>query len=75
MRTTLNVRDGLFEELLELTGARTKTEAVRIAIEGYVRQRKLERLVALRGRLEFDESWRELRELENREHEDDYGKG
>ena len=75
MRTTLNVRDELFDELLELTGAGTKTEAVRIALEEYLRRRKLELLAALRGKLEFDERWRATRELENREHDDDFGAG
>ena len=75
MRTTLNVRDGLFDELLELTGARTKTAAVRIALESYIRQRKREQLLAQRGKLDFDDSWCEMRALELREHDDDFGKG
>lgn len=61
MRTTLNVDDDVFRELMALTRAKTKTEAVRVALTDYVRFKRKEGLLALRGRLEIAEDWRELR--------------
>jgi Arc/MetJ family transcription regulator len=73
MRTTITVDDELFAELMELSGAETKTEAVRGAIEEYVRQRRKRRLIALRGDVDVDDNIDELRELERREGPDDDG--
>lgn len=64
MRTTLQVDDHLFEELMLHTGARTKTEAVRLALAEYIRQRKKEELLALFGNLEFDDDVNEFRALD-----------
>jgi len=61
MRTTLNVDDDVFRELMALTRAKTKTEAVRVALTDYVRFKRKESLLALRGRLEITDDWRELR--------------
>lgn len=64
MRTTLNVDDDLFDELLELTEARTKTEAVRLALREFIRFKRLEALLGMRGTVEFDGDWRALRALD-----------
>ena len=61
MRTTLNVDDSLFPDLMHLTRARTKTEAVRLALREFVRQKRKEQLLALRGKLDLVDNWRELR--------------
>jgi Arc/MetJ family transcription regulator len=67
MRTTLNVDDSLFEDLLELTEARTKTEAVRVALREYVRMKRLEALLDMRGTVAFDADWQDLRALDTLE--------
>jgi len=64
MRTTLNIEDHLFGDLMELTGARTKTEAVRQAIQEFVRERRKQQLLDLEGKLEIEENWAELRRLD-----------
>ncbi len=64
MRTTLNIEDHLFGDLLELTGAKTKTEAVREALREFIRQRRKQQLLALQGKLEIEDNWAELRELD-----------
>ena len=64
MRTTLNVDDDVFRELMAITRAKTKTEAVRVALTEYVRLKRKANLLALRGRLEIAEDWRELRARE-----------
>ena len=53
VRTTLNVEDTLFDELLQYTGAKTKTEAVHLGITEYIRREKIERLRALRGKVDI----------------------
>ena len=64
MRTTLNIEDGLFADLMRLTQAPTKTQAVRDALKEYIRLRRKEELLALRGRLEIEDNWHQLRESE-----------
>jgi len=70
MRTTLNVDDQLFDELMRVTQAKTKTEAVRVALNEYLRLKRKQQLLALRGRLDIADNWRMLRELETEENEE-----
>jgi Arc/MetJ family transcription regulator len=67
MRTTLNIEDDLFADLMRLTHATTKTQAVRDALKEYIRLRRKEELLALRGRFEIEDNWRQLRESELKE--------
>jgi len=67
MRATLNLKDSLVQELVKLTGARTKTAAIHLAMEEAIRARKLEKLRALAGKIEIDPVWREHREKERRQ--------
>lgn len=53
MRTTITIPDSLFDELMSFTEAASRTEAVQVAVETYVRRAKLERLRALRGKLDI----------------------
>ncbi len=64
MRTTLNLDEGLINELMAVTEAKTKVEAVHVAISEFVRRRKLEDLKALSGKVHIADNWRELEELE-----------
>lgn len=64
MRTTINVPDSVLAELMRLTGTRTRTEAVTRALSEWARRRKLDRLLALRGKLTFDGDLEALRALE-----------
>lgn len=61
MRTTLNIDDYLFQDLLSLTAAKTKTEAVRTALTEYLRMKRKEKLLAMRGRLNINPDWQSLR--------------
>jgi Arc/MetJ family transcription regulator len=70
MRTTLNIDDQVFTNLMQLTNARTRTEAVRIALSDYVRLKRKEQLIALRGKLEIEDNWQALRSLEIQESEE-----
>jgi len=64
MRTTMRLDDGLIRELLKVTGARTKTAAIHLAISEFLRRKKIEGLLALEGQIQLDLDWRELEELE-----------
>ena len=72
MRTTLNIDDEVMKFVMEETKASTKTEAVRKALDDYVRRRKIERLIALKGKVRFDVDWKTLRKGWNRKFEVDW---
>jgi len=70
MRATLNLPDNLVQDLVKETGAKTKTRAITIAIEDYLRKKNLEKLLSLQGALDLEENWREMETLELKEVED-----
>ena len=49
---------------MRLTNATTKTQAVRDALKERIRLRRKEELLALQGRLDIEDNWRQLRESE-----------
>lgn len=61
MRTTLNIDDELLRFVVKETGAPTKTRAVRQALDEWARRRKIEKLIALGGKIRFDVDWKTLR--------------
>ena len=67
MRTTINIRDDLFEDLEKMTGEKSKTAAVNHALEDWLRLKKIQELRSMRGKLSMAEDWRELRNLEKEE--------
>ena len=67
MRTTLELEDELFKEILEITGAKNKTRAVNQALREYIRLKRKDRLISLEGKLKIEENWERLREIENAE--------
>ena len=52
------------EEAVRLSGESTKAGAVEVALQEYVRLRRKQLLLDLRGRLRLEENWRGLREAE-----------
>lgn len=71
MRTTLNIDDHLFQDLLIVTRAKTKTEAVRTALTEYLRMKRKEKVLAMRGKMDIRDDWQELRQREIAEYEGD----
>ena len=63
MRTTINVKDSIFGKIMDITGARTKTEAVNRALTEYIRLKRKQELIGLAGKIHIEENWREIREL------------
>lgn len=52
MRTTIRIPDDLFDDLMAITKSDSRTAAIQTAIEQYVRHSKLQRLHALRGKVD-----------------------
>ena len=53
MRTTLTINEELLEEAKTLSGAKTKKEAIEIALEEFVIREKSKKLVELEGKVEL----------------------
>ena len=64
MRTTLNIKDDVIKQVLKLTGAKNKSHAVNEVLEAYVREKQMQKLLDLRGRLHLEDNWARLREME-----------
>ena len=64
MRTTLNIKDDIIKEVIQITGAKNKSQAVNQALEAYVRDKRVKKLLALRGKLHLENNVNKLRELE-----------
>jgi Arc/MetJ family transcription regulator len=54
VRTTIDIDETLMHAALELTGARTKSEVVQIALQELVRSRKQKLLADLAGKIRFN---------------------
>jgi hypothetical protein len=72
MRATLNIPDDLVSEVQKATGEKSKTKAITIAMQEFVRQKRIKELVALRGKIRIDYDWekeeaRELKAQKDRE--------
>ncbi len=55
MRTTITLDEKLVSELVKITGAKTKTEAVTSAVREQIRMIKLKKLSDLLGTVDIDE--------------------
>jgi len=72
MRATLNISDDLIKRVQKLSGEKSKTRAITMAMEEYVRQKRTRELLALKGSVEMAFDWeaeeeRELRSQKKRE--------
>jgi metal-responsive CopG/Arc/MetJ family transcriptional regulator len=75
MRATLNIPDELIDEVQRLSGQKSKTGAIVAVMEEYVRRRKMEDLLALRGKISIEYDWEkeEVAELKAAEEREQYG--
>ena len=71
MKTTLNIPDKRMKALLKATKAKTKTEAINTAIEDYIYQENVKKVMALAGTGGFmtREELSEMRDMELNEAE------
>lgn len=68
MRTTINLKSEIIQEVMHLTGAKNKSQAINEALETYVQEKRMQKLLELRGKLNLEENWKALREMELDEH-------
>ena len=64
MRATLNIPDRLIDDLIRETKVKSKTQAITMAIEEFLQKKRLEKLLALEGKLDLEDNWREMETLE-----------
>jgi metal-responsive CopG/Arc/MetJ family transcriptional regulator len=72
MRATLNIPDDLIREVQAISGEKSKTRAIITVMESYVKQKKLEELLALKGKIKIKYDWEkaeadEMKAAEERE--------
>lgn len=70
MRATLNIPDDLVSEVQKVTGEKSKTKAITIAMQEFVRQKKIKKLLAMRGKIRIDYDWEKEEELEMKAQEE-----
>jgi hypothetical protein len=64
MRTTLTIDDVQVEDLMQATGQTSVVAAIRQALDDYLQQARKKKVLALRGQVQIDDNWRDLRALE-----------
>lgn len=69
MRTTLDLNEKLIRELMDVTSAKTKTDAIHQAAAELIRRKKLNQLKSLSGVIHLDLDLNKLEQAEIR-HQD-----
>lgn len=64
MRATLNIPDDLLTEVQKISGQKSKTKAITIAMQEFVKQKKIHELIALKGKIQIDYDWEKEEKLE-----------
>jgi len=64
MRATLNIPDNLIAEVQKLSGEKSKTKAIIVAMEEFIREKKIRDLLALKGKVRIEYDWEKEEELE-----------
>lgn len=64
MRSTVTIEKGILDKLVYETKARSKASAVNEAIRVFMKLKKIERIKSMKGKLEFDLTAKEIRDLE-----------
>jgi predicted CopG family antitoxin len=64
MRSTVTIEKEVLDELVKATGARSKSAAVKEVIAEYLRKRKVQKIMAMKGKLSFDLTADEIRNYE-----------
>lgn len=61
MRTTLEIPEKLLKEAMGVSGAKTKSEAIRLALEQQINLAKRKRLLTFKGKIDLNISMDQLR--------------
>jgi len=61
MKTTLNIPEDLIKKAMSLANHRTKTETIIVALQEYIRKKKIEKIIKFQGKLRFNDTWEKSR--------------
>ena len=64
MRATLTIDNEKLDLLMKETKSKSKASAVKIAIDEYLKRKKIEKIKSMKGKLEFDMTADEIRHRE-----------
>jgi hypothetical protein len=64
MRARLNIPDDLIKEVQEVSGEKSKTKAITVAMQEFIRQKKIKELIAMRGKVQIEFDWEKEEQLE-----------
>ncbi len=64
MRTTINIKEDIIKQVIAITGAKNKSQAINQVLEAFVREKRTQKLLDLKGKLNLEENWQKLREME-----------
>lgn len=62
MRTTIEIPEELLKEVMKITGATTKSQAIKLALEEKIAITKRKRLIAMKGSIDLDLDFDVLRD-------------
>jgi CRISPR/Cas system-associated protein Csx1 len=63
MKTTLNIPEELIKNAMSISKHRTKTETVIVALQEYIRMKKIEKILGYEGTLQFEDTWEQIRHV------------
>jgi len=61
MKTTLNIPEDLIKTAMSLSRHTTKTKTVIVALQEYIRRKKVQKILEQEGKLELDNTWERSR--------------
>ena len=64
MRATVTIEKEILDNLVKETRAKSKATAVRLAVQEYLKRKKIERIKSMKGKLEFDLTAHQIRHYE-----------
>jgi len=64
MRTTITLDDKLVKDLMQMTSEKSITSAVRVALQDHLANLRKQKLLALRGQVQIEDTWQQLRQLD-----------
>lgn len=64
MRATLTIDNDKLDLLMKETKSKSKASAVKIAIDAYLKRKKIEKIKSMKGKLEFSMTADEIRHRE-----------
>lgn len=64
MRATLNIPDDLISEVQKIAKEKSKTKAIITAMQEFIKHKKPQDLIALRGKVKIDYDWQKEEEFE-----------